>query len=51
MSKRVDAPYRGGPSKVWLKSKNPVSEALWCEREEEWGKPWRRRSCHRPRAS
>jgi bifunctional non-homologous end joining protein LigD len=23
VSKRVDAPYRSGPSKVWLKSKNP----------------------------
>ena len=21
-------PYRGGPSKVWLKSKNPASEAV-----------------------
>ena len=26
MSKRVDAPYRSGPSMVWLKSKNPASE-------------------------
>jgi hypothetical protein len=23
VSKRLDAPYRSGPSKVWLKSKNP----------------------------
>ena len=35
VSKRVDAPYRG-PSKVWLKSKNPASEAVRREREEEW---------------
>ena len=28
MSKRADAPYRSGPSKTWLKSKNPASEAV-----------------------
>ena len=28
--------------KVWLKSKNPASEAVRREREEEWGKPRRR---------
>ena len=39
VSKRTDAPYRGGPSKVWLKSKNPASEAVRREREEDWGKP------------
>jgi len=27
VSKRLDAPYRGGPSRVWLKSKNPASAA------------------------
>ena len=26
VSKRVDAPYRSGPSKTWLKSKNPAME-------------------------
>jgi hypothetical protein len=31
----ADAPYRSGPSKVWLKSKNPASEAVRREREEE----------------
>ena len=36
VSKRTDAPYRGGPSKTWLKSKNPASEAVRREREEEW---------------
>ena len=25
---RLDAPYRSGPSKTWLKSKNPLSEAV-----------------------
>jgi bifunctional non-homologous end joining protein LigD len=33
VSKRVDAPYRSGPSKTWLKSKNPASEAVRLERE------------------
>jgi ATP-dependent DNA ligase len=35
VSKRVDSPYRSGPSKVWLKSKNPASEAVRREREEK----------------
>ena len=34
--KRTDAPNRGRPSKTWLKSKNPESEAVRREREEEW---------------
>jgi len=37
VSKRLDSPYRSGPSKVWLKSKNPQCEAVRREREEEWG--------------
>ena len=36
VSKRTDAPYRSGPSMVWLKSKNPASEAVRREGEEEW---------------
>ena len=36
VSKRVDAPYRSGPSRTWLKFKNPASEAVRREREEEW---------------
>ena len=36
VSKRMDAPYRSGPSRVWLKSKNPESAAVRREREEEW---------------
>jgi bifunctional non-homologous end joining protein LigD len=37
VSKRIDSPYRSGPSKVWLKSKNPACEAVRREREEDWG--------------
>jgi ATP-dependent DNA ligase len=36
VSKQTDAPYRSGPSKVWVKAKNPASEAVRREREEEW---------------
>jgi ATP-dependent DNA ligase len=36
VSKRTDAPYRSGSSKMWLKSKNPASAAVRREREEEW---------------
>ena len=36
VSKRTDAPYRSGPSKVWIKSKNPASEAVRREREDDW---------------
>jgi len=36
VSKRIDSPYRSGPSKVWLKSKNPQCEAVRREREEDW---------------
>jgi ATP-dependent DNA ligase len=35
VSKRTDAPYRRGRSKTWLNSKNPASEAVRREREEE----------------
>ena len=30
VSKRTDAPYRSGPSKAWLKSKNPASARADC---------------------
>jgi len=36
VSKWIDAPYRSGPSRTWLKSKNPASAAVRREREEEW---------------
>ena len=36
VSKRTDAPYRSGPSKTWVKVKNPQSAAVRREREETW---------------
>jgi bifunctional non-homologous end joining protein LigD len=27
VSKKVDAPYRSGPSKIWIKTKNPKAPA------------------------
>ena len=36
VSKRLNAPYRSAPSRTWLKTKNPASEAVRREREEEW---------------
>jgi bifunctional non-homologous end joining protein LigD len=36
VSKRVDAPYRSGLSKTWVKTKNPESAAVRREREENW---------------
>ena len=36
VSKRLDASYRSGPVKTWLKSKNPASEAVRRESEEDW---------------
>ncbi len=36
MSKRIDAPYRSGPTRTWLKAKNPLSEAVRREHEEGW---------------
>ena len=38
VSERMDASYRSGPLKVWLKSKNPASESVRREREEDWGR-------------
>ena len=35
VSKRTDAPYSSGPSRAWL-TKNPASEAVRRESEEEW---------------
>jgi hypothetical protein len=36
VSKHVDSFYRSGPSKMWVKSKNPLSEAVRRETEEDW---------------
>jgi hypothetical protein len=36
VSKRLSAPYRSGPSRDWLKVKNPDSPAMVRAREAEW---------------
>jgi bifunctional non-homologous end joining protein LigD len=36
VSKRLTAPYRSGPSRDWLKVKNPDSPAVIRAREAEW---------------
>jgi bifunctional non-homologous end joining protein LigD len=36
VSKRLTAPYRSGPSRDWLKVKNPDSPAMIRARESEW---------------
>jgi bifunctional non-homologous end joining protein LigD len=36
VSKRLSAPYRSGPSRDWLKVKNPDSPAMIRARETEW---------------
>jgi bifunctional non-homologous end joining protein LigD len=36
VSKRLAAPYRSGPSRDWIKVKNPSSPAMICAREVEW---------------
>jgi ATP-dependent DNA ligase len=36
ISKRLSAPYRSGPSRDWLKIKNPESPAMIRAREAEW---------------
>ena len=36
VSKRLSAPYRSGPSRDWLKVKNPNSPAMIRAREVEW---------------
>jgi bifunctional non-homologous end joining protein LigD len=38
VSKRKTSTYRSGRSPDWLKSKNPASEAVRREVEEDWGK-------------
>jgi bifunctional non-homologous end joining protein LigD len=43
VSKRKDSRYTSGRSTDWLKSKNPASEAVRREREEDWGDRRRRR--------
>jgi bifunctional non-homologous end joining protein LigD len=36
VSKRLTAPYRSGPSRDWLKVKNPDSPAMMRHREGRW---------------
>ena len=36
VSKRLSAPYRSGPSRDWIKVKNPNSPAMIRAREAEW---------------
>jgi bifunctional non-homologous end joining protein LigD len=36
VSKRLTAPYRFGPSRDWLKVKNPASPAMWRMRDGKW---------------
>ena len=38
VSKHVDSFYHSGPSKMWLKTKNPASEAARREQEEDWNR-------------
>jgi bifunctional non-homologous end joining protein LigD len=38
VSKRKTSTYRSGRSPDWLKSKNPASEAVRREEEEDWGR-------------
>jgi bifunctional non-homologous end joining protein LigD len=36
VSKRLSAPYRSGPSRDWIKVKNPDSPAMIRAREADW---------------
>ena len=46
VSKRKNSTYRSGPSRDWLKSKNPACAAVKREAEEDWGgEPARCRYC------
>jgi len=38
VSKRKGSPYRSGPSRHWLKSKNPASAAVRREAAEDWAR-------------
>ena len=38
VSKRVDGTYRSGPSRVWIKVRNPASIAVQRERSEMWNR-------------
>jgi bifunctional non-homologous end joining protein LigD len=36
VSKKLSAPYRSGPSRDWIKVKNPDSPAMIRAREADW---------------
>ena len=38
VSKRVDGTYRSGPSRVWIKVRNPASIAVQRERSQKWSR-------------
>jgi bifunctional non-homologous end joining protein LigD len=38
VSKKVDGTYRSGPSRVWIKVRNPASIAVQWERSENWNR-------------
>jgi bifunctional non-homologous end joining protein LigD len=38
VSKKVDGTYRSGPSRAWVKVRNPASIALQRERSEIWNR-------------
>ena len=38
ISKRVDGTYRSGPSRAWIKVRNPASIAVQRERSEIWNR-------------
>jgi bifunctional non-homologous end joining protein LigD len=38
VSKRVDGTYRSGPSRAWIKVRNPASIAVQRERSENWNR-------------
>jgi hypothetical protein len=38
VSKKVNGTYRSGPSRVWIKVRNPASIAVQRERSEKWNR-------------
>jgi bifunctional non-homologous end joining protein LigD len=38
VSKRVDGTYQSGPSRIWVKVRNPASIAVQRERSELWNR-------------
>ena len=44
VSKRKTSAYRSGPSRDWLKAKNPASDAVRRETVEDWGRRGRRQA-------